>query len=49
MAVYMVGTPANIVIFFASNSFITGSRSKRVCSTISAPSLIPISMLTVSE
>src|ERR1700682_3784775 len=48
-AVNMVGTPMKIVIFLAERSFATASRSKRVCSTISAPSRMQSSMHAVSE
>ena len=49
IAVYIVGTPAKMLIFLSTRSLITASRSKRACSTSSAPSRMPNSRLTVSE
>ncbi len=45
-ATNMVGTPQNTVTFFSAMSFTTAAGSKRVCSTSSAPSDRPSSMLT---
>lgn len=48
IAMHMVGTPQNSEIFFVIRSSTTASRSKRACSTDSAPSRMPYSRFTVS-
>src|SRR6202022_2512108 len=44
-AVYMVGTPAKLVIFFLATSASTRSASKRMCITSSAPVATESSMM----